>query len=317
MSTYVVQRGDYPIKITQKFVTNISRERELRAVNLQALDFFGQWKPLYVGQVLNIPTSWDVPNSGAVNPPLSDALPQDTPNTEGYTAKPGKLSNLPQRPANQPDVAKAIHDANDALIQAWKVVHPNQALTDNARFLALGHVWCESLFGQFVSMTGSNNWGAIQSTSGWLKSHAGQAGFGEFTHLDHHADGTPYHWGYRRYPNQFEAAKDYLYFIGGSGALPVLNGGNPDAFARYLYARHYYEGIGKDKEKIQQVYAGKIASSAGTIRANLSKPRPPGPLTPVPGVSSPSSSSGSLGTLLFLLGLGGLGYAAYSQRWFL
>ena len=78
---------------------------------------------------------------------------------------------------------------------------------------------------------GSNNWGAVQGT--------GPAG--SFVHLDHHADGTPYHADYKRYNTNDEGFLDMARIILKPNVKSALSKGS---LREAVYAQHsngYFE----------------------------------------------------------------------------
>lgn len=269
---YVVQNGDYPLKITKLLTGDFTKEKELRRVNLTALRANGEWLPLFSGQKLNIPTSW---------PDHPSLLKQDhVPSPPSPPLSP--LSGRARRLAVEPDVTKAFHNADDALSRAWAYLLPTVPLSDPARFLILGQVWFESMFGVFESMTDTNNWGSIMATDGWIKSKGSLPGFGKFSHLDHSYTGKPFTGSYRMFPNQYEAAKDYLEFLKDrAGMITVWLSGFPTTYARALWNIRYYTGTAGTPDDRIAAYAKKVSGGLTLAKAALSRPRPDGPLTAV------------------------------------
>lgn len=267
---YIVQNGDYPIKISTLLTGSVSKEKELRRTNLAALRSNGEWLPLFPGQKLNIPDSW---------PDHSLLLKQDD---VPAPAPVSPLSGRARRLAIEPDITKAFHNADDALSRAWAYLLPTIPITDPARFLILGQVWFESMFGVFESMTDTNNWGSIMATDGWMKSKGSLPGFGKFSHLDHSYTGKPFTGYYRMFPNQYEAAKDYLEFLKDrAGMIIAWQSGFPTTYARALWNIRYYTGTAGTPEERIAAYAKKVSGGLTLAKAALSRPRPDGPLTPV------------------------------------
>lgn len=79
---YVVEKGDYPVKIAQKLTGNQNRYRELIQANPQKKlatsgQFKGSFATLNAGEILNLPASWQRPISEPVRtaPPTSVSTP--------------------------------------------------------------------------------------------------------------------------------------------------------------------------------------------------------------------------------------------------
>ncbi len=79
---------------------------------------------------------------------------------------------------------------------------------------------------------GSHNWGAVQGT--------GSAG--SFQHLDHHADGTPYHTAFKAYATDDEGFLDMARILLKSNVKSILN--STGSLRDAVYAQHanrYFE----------------------------------------------------------------------------
>lgn len=126
-------------------------------------------------------------------------------------------------------------------------------------------------------------------------------GFGCFQHLDHDAQGNAHTWEYRKYPNQYEAAKDYLAALDRPAVHAALRTGTAEALARGLYAVGWYTGTPSWEPDRPAVYAKHLYGSVEYVRRALSQPPPPG--------------TGALlggGGLVGLVGLVALALAAYA-----
>lgn len=78
MSAYIVQTGDYPVKIAKKFGMTLA---EFQKVNPGLVSFDGKWKVLFPGQIVNVKgavTGTPVSSSGTSSPvpaPASGPVP--------------------------------------------------------------------------------------------------------------------------------------------------------------------------------------------------------------------------------------------------
>lgn len=175
------------------------------------------------------------------------------------------------------DRIQIVHDGKAALEQAWREQHGSQSLSDNARTLLLGVAWSESNFGRVGTMEGTNNWGAIQCTEAFRKEHAGQRGFECFQHLDHDYDGHAIRPWFRGYPNQLEAARDFLRFIWRGEVPAAAESGDPAAMARAMWGLRYYTGTKGTPEERQDAYAKLLGGGTAFVRSALAQPRQPVP----------------------------------------
>ena len=160
---------------------------------------------------------------------------------------PGGASGAPA-PDSPGAVSKeqAVLDAAAALDAVWSE-RGLGAMGDSTRAMLVGHAFGESQFGRHIpgfkdTLRGTNNWGSVQATQAWQKSHGGTDYFGAAAHLDHRGDGTPYVGYYRIYPNQYEAAKGWLstvLYSPADFATAIAQG--PSAYAQYLRSHGYFE----------------------------------------------------------------------------
>ena len=103
---------------------------------------------------------------------------------------------------------------------------------------------------------GSNNWGAVQGT--------GPAG--SFQHLDHHADGSPYHTAFKRYETPEQGAADMARILLKANVRGFVNAGK---LKKAVYAQHsngYYE-LAPEK------YYDAVKRNYGVLTANLEWPK--------------------------------------------
>lgn len=118
--------------------------------------------------------------------------------------------------------AQIIVDAKAALDAASKAL--NMPMPESAKVLVLGVVAGENFFGRlcaepkyqtaaFLATAGSNDWGNFDvndAATHFRARHWGKTHFGEMSVGDSHANGQGYTSWRRMYPNQLEAAKDWL-----------------------------------------------------------------------------------------------------------
>lgn len=212
----------------------------------------------------------------------------------------GLMGSIPTGSPSYDDIVTCdIHEGNQAFIDAWPQVLPTESYSVETRLLILGQVWMESRFGLHTgSMKGTNNWGAVNATSEWMKRKGNLPGFGRFKHGDTNQQGQGYVTWFRQFPNQFEAAKDWLEFMTGTAAknkrlpelLQVWKSGDPSTYATYLYNVHYYTGTTTDRATNIRAYTEFLTGGKATIRSHLAKtcslslpsPTPSIPPEPVP-----------------------------------
>jgi hypothetical protein len=174
------------------------------------------------------------------------------------------------------DLVQIVHDANVALEQAWCEQHgAARVLSYNARTVLLGVAWSESNFGRAGTMAGTNNWGAIQCTDAFRRAHPGAPGFECFQHLDHTYDGQPIRPWFRGYPNQLEAARDFLRFLWCGGVPEAAESGDAHAMAVAMWGLRYYTGTRGTPEERQAAYAKLLAGGIAFVRSALAQPRQP------------------------------------------
>lgn len=200
-----------------------------------------------------------------------------------------------------------IHEGNEAFIQAWPQVLPTQSYSEETKLMILGQIWFESRFGLHTSsMKGTNNWGAVNATKEWMEKKGNLPGFGRFRHGDTNQDNKGYVTWFRKFPNQFEAAKDWFEFMTGRAArskrLPELlaawKSADPVIYATYLYSMTYYTGTTKDRDTNIKAYTNKLIDNKAYVRSQLAKPctlslpsPPPAPSPePIPPLPQPSVS---------------------------
>ncbi len=76
MSPYLVQSGDYPLKIAKKFGMTLA---EFQAMNPGLVTFDGKWQVLFPGQIVNVKGVVTGPAHPATNPAGASASPSSGP----------------------------------------------------------------------------------------------------------------------------------------------------------------------------------------------------------------------------------------------
>jgi hypothetical protein len=157
------------------------------------------------------------------------------------------------------------------IASSGRVLRPSS----EAIHLMLAQVLAESAFGLSSStLRGTNNWGAIHSTSAFRKDHASAPGFGEIAHQDHLADGRRYVEWFRVYPSQLDGARDFLDIVAHATDLPFVT--SLDAYVRDLYRAHYFVGFGHSDEERIAGYRSFVAARLASVDAALSEGGPAG-----------------------------------------
>jgi hypothetical protein len=146
------------------------------------------------------------------------------------------LANLPSFGAEQGATVTSRGTAKPADANAYKVAQRAGAkYTEAERQYVLAVARGEGFYGlgwKPGEGAGSHNWGAVQ----------GQGSAGSFQHLDHHADGTPYHTAFKAYATDDEGFADMARILLKPNVRAALNsnGSLRDA----VYAQHangYFE----------------------------------------------------------------------------
>ncbi len=106
---YIVEKGDGPWAIAQKLVGNGNRWTELKAVNTDKNPTVD--KNVWVGEVLNLPTSWQKPATPAAPPPPAPLPAAPAPSAPAMPA-------LPPAPTPVTDITPSIMQGK-AILVAW------------------------------------------------------------------------------------------------------------------------------------------------------------------------------------------------------
>jgi hypothetical protein len=138
--------------------------------------------------------------------------------------------------AEQGATAQARGTAKPADANAYKVAQRAGAkLTEAERQYVLAVARGEGYYGlgwKPGEGAGSHNWGAVQ----------GVGPAGSFQHLDHHADGTPYHTAFKAYHNDDEGFQDMARILLKPNVKAALNGSGSLHDAVYAqHSNHYFE----------------------------------------------------------------------------
>lgn len=99
---------------------------------------------------------------------------------------------------------------------------------------------------------GSHNWGAVQ----------GIGPAGSFTHIDHHADGTPYHTQFKWYNNDSEGMSDMARILLKPNVRAAIRSGS---LRKAVFAQHSNKYFELDPEK----YLSAVLRNYGTLTKNL------------------------------------------------
>lgn len=119
-ATFVIRSGDYPVRLAKAFVDDERRYTELSEVNPQHLDSGGQWTPLYVGEVINLPHAW------VTSPFPRPGAPAYTPLDTGPAPPPAPPPRLPPPGGGlEPTAMEARIMQVQAMLAQWAETVPN------------------------------------------------------------------------------------------------------------------------------------------------------------------------------------------------
>jgi hypothetical protein len=211
---------------------------------------------------------------------------------EPITAKESIHAKDPDFGAEQSATAQARGTAKPADLNAYKVAKRAGAgkYTEAEIQYTLAVARGEGYYGlgwKAGQGAGSHNWGAVQ----------GQGPAGSFMHLDHHADGTPYHSPFKAYNSDEEGFLDMARILLKPNVRNILNG--TGSLRDAVYAQHSNRYFELAPEK----YLSAVVKNYGKLAdAGVFKPV----------LSETGNSTSVLG--LAVVGLFGLGGARYVYK---
>lgn len=203
--------------------------------------------------------------------------------------------------------------ARDVVLEAWALEHPGTEPT-------LGEAQTIQAVGRFegsyglatrpAAWVGSNNWGAVQC------GHGAPCGDSCFETRDTHADGSEYHWCYKRYPSAVDGARDVVRLLTTKRPTvwDAMRAGDADGVAGQMRATGYHEtAVPTYAERIAH-NAHELADALGeewvvrrAVDAPLGPDEPafiPALVEPAPDLEEPAAG----GAGLALVVLGGVGW---------
>jgi hypothetical protein len=137
--------------------------------------------------------------------------------------------------AEQSATASSRGTAKPADVHAYAVAQrAGKNLTEAERHYVLAVARGEGYYGlgwKPGQGAGSHNWGAVQ----------GQGPAGSFMHLDHHADGTPYHAPFKAYNNDEEGFADMAHVLLKSNVRAAIRKGSLRDAVFAQHANRYFE----------------------------------------------------------------------------
>ncbi len=177
-------------------------------------------------------------------------------------------------------------------------VQASPAMPENQRRYALSVARGEGFYGLGWDLagSGSNNWGAVQ----------GVGDAGSFTHIDHHADGTPYTTAFKKYSTRALGFLDMARILLKPNVIAALDRGDLHGavFAQHdnryfeLAPEKYFEAVQKNYSQLAanldwlELGGGKDIPAAvvplPAVKKKLATPDPS--LQSPPSESSPTSS---------------------------